>query len=127
MSSPFKTKEFLKLHRDWAKKLKKSGFEDIERKEGVLKTSSMENVRNLYTVEQFNIKEEYYRLAGQFLHEYKFKTQVDKRIWELHSEGVSVRNIIKKLKHRGITAYKDLVHGTIKQLAEEMKEYARNR
>jgi hypothetical protein len=126
-NSPFKTKDFKALQKKWEERLKKEGFEDIERKEGRLKSGSVENVRYLYTTEQFNIKEEYYRLAGQFLHEYKFKSSVERKIWELHSEGMSVRNIIKKLKHKGITAYKNLVHGTIVELADKMKTHARKR
>ena len=133
MSNQFKTKEFQELQTKWYKKLQQKGFNDIERTDkigkaaGRLKTDALENVSHSYSAHQFSIKEEYYRLAGQFLHEHKFKTQVEKKIWELHSEGVSVRNIIKKLRHRGVTAYKDLVHGTIKRLAKEMKEHARSR
>ncbi len=134
MSNQFKTKEFKALQIKWEAKLKKAGFKDLERKdrwgraEERLQTDTMENVANRgTTVEEFEATQDYYRIAGQFLHEHKFKTQVEKKIWELHAEGDSIRVIIKKLKHRGITAYKDLVQTTINRLADEMKDYARNR
>jgi len=128
-----KLTEFRELQRKWDEKLAKSGFVDIERKDRVgassrmLKTAALKNIVDQYTPEQFEIKQEYYRLAGQFLHDHKFKSGKDREIWRLHSEGVSIRNIIRHLKRRRMTAYKDLVHGTILRLAEEMKEYARNR
>lgn len=133
MSSPFKTKEFKDLEKKWYDKLEKKGFHDIERTDAVgresnrLKNDVIAHVLQTYTPEKFAIKEEYYRLAGQFLHEYKFKSENERTIWKMHSEGTSVRDIIKALKKKGVTAYKDLVHGTIKRLAEEMKTYARKR
>jgi len=127
MSTPFKTKEFASLQKTWYKKLAKEGFKDIERTDdvgkasGMLKNDVIKHVIQTYTPEKFAIKEEYYRLAAQFLYEHKFKSDKDRTIWRLHSEGVSVRDIVAALKKKGKTAYKDLVHGTIKRLAEEMK------
>jgi hypothetical protein len=131
MSNPFKTKEFKDLQKIWNKKLERSGFEDIERKDSVgarsgrLKTHALKNIVDNYTAEEFAVKEEYYRLAGQFLHEYKFKSDKDKTIWRMHSEGISYLDIIKALKKKGVTAYKDLVQKTIERLAEEMKNHVR--
>lgn len=133
VSSQFKTKQFKELENRWYKKLLEKGFKDIEQRDSKgksldrLKTGPLENVVNLYSVEQFQIKEEYYRVAGQFLHEHKFKTNTEKLIWKHHSDGVSIRNIIKFLKKKGVTAYKDLVQGIINRLAEEMKTHARKK
>ena len=130
-NSQFKTKEFAKLQKKWYSKLAEEGFSDIERQDKVgkaserLKTDVLENVMHDYTVEQFNIKKEYYVLAGQFLYDHKFKTQTEKKIWKMHSEGIGIRDIAKILKEEGKVAYKRLVHETIKELVEEMKEYAR--
>lgn len=127
MSSLFKTKEFKDLEKEWYDKLAKDGFKDLERQDRVgkkeerLKNGSVEIIQDRYTLEQFKIKEEYYRVAGQFLHNNKFKCSLDRLVWSLHSEGMSIRNIIKKLKKKGRTAYKDLIHGIIKRLADEMK------
>ena len=133
MSSPFKTKEFKELEQKWYSKLASKGFKDLERRdksgreEGRLKTDPLENIPHFYNVEQFQIKEEYYRMAGQFLHEYKFKTSIERTIWGMHTQGVSVRNIVKNLQAKGHTAYKDLVHGAIKRLAAEMKNNVRQK
>lgn len=127
----YKTKQFKELESRWYSKLKQSGFKDIERSDrvgkaaGLLVTGPLENILHSYDVNQFNIKEEYYRLAGQFLHEHKFDSKFEKTIWETHSQGISIENIIKALKLKGKTAYKDLVHGVIKKLASEMKTNAR--
>ena len=133
MSSPFKTREFKKLNKLWYGKLKKEGFQDIERqdkigaREGRLINSSLPHIIENYTVDQFEVKREYYRMAGQFLHEYKFKTALERIIWDMHTQGISVRNIVKKLQSKGHTAYKDLVHGAIKRLAAEMRTSVRKK
>jgi hypothetical protein len=133
MPNPFKSKEFRELEKKWYSKLSKKGFKDIERTDRVgkenqrLKTDVMENIMHFYTVDQFNIKQEYYRTAGLFLHEHKFKSAKEKKIWALHSEGLSIRDIIKLLKSKGQVAYKDLVQNTIKRLAAEMKKNVRER
>lgn len=131
MSNPFKTKEFKQQQDAWYKQLKQEGFADIERSDkvgkasGRLKTDALKNILQSYTPEQFAVKQDYYRLAGQFLHDYKFKSEKERTIWQMHSDGVSVRDIIKALKSKGMTAYKNLVHGTIMKLTEEMKNYVR--
>ncbi len=43
--------------------------------------------------------EEYYRMAGYFLHEYKFEYEIDRKIWELHAEGMGMREIAVALKN----------------------------
>lgn len=122
MSSNFKTKQFKKLQKHWYGRLAKEGFDDIERNDNSnLKTDALTNVLHLYSVDQFNIKEDYYRLAGQFLHEHKFDSDLERTIWYMHSEGISVVNIIKSLKAKKQVAYKDLIHGIVKKLANEMK------
>ena len=131
MSSPFKTKEFEKLQAVWYKKLSKKGFKDIERTDRVgkeenrLKTDATENIAHLYTIERFTAREDYYRAAGHFLYDYKFKTPKERYIWELHATGKSIREIVTILKSRRQKAYKDLVHAVIKRLTEEMKKYVR--
>jgi hypothetical protein len=103
-------KEFVELQEQWYKKLKDSGFDDIEKNETYLivnssskfnskrnQVGSMQNV-----IDGINSRTEYYRIAGHFLYDYKFANDLDKFIWELHSEGISVRNITLKLKEKGI-------------------------
>lgn len=119
MSSPFKTKEFLELNKKWQKKLKKSGFEDIEQDENSLKSWSMIFLLN-YEPITWKAKEDYYRLAAQMLQDYKFSSKTEKFIWEEHAKGTSIRSIVKLLKRKGIKTYKCKVHATIKNLVKEI-------
>lgn len=122
--SQFKTKEFLALKKKWDKKLKSDGFEDIEQDDGNLKLWSSHFFKARFNETLFGAKEEYYRLAGQFLHEHIFKEQKTKLIWQLHSEGISIRDIVKALKKRGFKAYKNAVHRVVQDLTEQMLKKA---
>lgn len=99
-----KTKNLKQLIKDWDQKLKDSGFKDIEdRKTGLLKhhggdisLSVMQNRVTGYTVGRGystiawkDSQAEYYRIAGQLLHEAEFKSPRHRLIWQLHSEGVT--------------------------------------
>lgn len=43
----------------------------------------------------------YYAMARQFFHHHRFASAVQKRIWELHSESVSVKRIESHLRREG--------------------------
>lgn len=115
--------EFKKLQAEWNKKLAASGFEDIEDSNGQLKGkwSGDSDIRNKYTELTYAAKERYYQLAGQFLNDYPFKTEKDRIIWEMHSEGISIRDIVKALKKRRFKVYRHLVHSRLKFLRSEMR------
>jgi len=53
---------------------------------------------------------DYYRLAGHFLwdHQWNNSTKGDRAIWELHCEGLSYREVAKKLNRKPSTVYKRL-------------------
>lgn len=112
--------DYQSLKEVWYKKLERSGFEDIEKDELNLKQySSRFNqdavVRNWYA------KREYYSMAGQFLHTYKFGSNLEKVIWEYHTESISVRNIAKLLNKTKVTkTNKDKVLAVITKLDKEM-------
>lgn len=97
VSKFYNTKEFLELNAKWSKKLEKSGFEDIEYPNGTLKLWTSYFFKTRYKENVYEAKEEYYRLANQFLHDYKFKTALDKKIWKYHASGMSQRLIDKKI------------------------------
>lgn len=129
-----KSKEFKSLQNTWYKKLKESGFNEIEQDEDRLKnwTSSRilkgKNIGNAWADIQVSreAREEYYRLAGQFLYEYKFKSALEKKIWTLHSTGMSFREIAKELRSTKFKCTKDTINRAIKPLAEEMLKIARS-
>jgi hypothetical protein len=114
--------EFKELQDLWYKKLADSGFEDIEQPDGNLKFWASHYFRVKYNATKEEGKQEYYRLAGQFLYDHKFKNKLERRIWELHSIGTPAPLIQEKLmgtrrkKHIGMTR----IHNTIRRLAKEM-------
>lgn len=121
--SKFNSKEFKKLQEIWYKKLKASGFEDIETDDDQLRVwHSTEFMKN-FNVDTFTAKESYYRLAGQFLHGHTFKNRVEKMIWDWHSQAVGVRGeggIHSRLKAKGITVGKDRIFAIILALSKLM-------
>lgn len=121
MRKPKKQLEFKELQKIWYDKLRKSGFEDIEQDETKLKTWSTELARDRRTV-SFRSKELYYYKANHFLHDYEFESNIEKVIWEYHSNNVSFRDISKILnavskKQRS----RMLIFRVIRRLQEEMK------
>ena len=91
-----KSESYEALRDKWYGKLKKSGFKDIENCDtGLLNDWSLRFSR---TDAAANVgRTVYYREAGQFFYSFPFANKVDKRIWELHSEAISIRNIVKIL------------------------------
>lgn len=117
------TKQFSKLKKIWDKKLKDSGFQDIEGDHDIVITSGVLSARRFFernTYDSFRNKERYYQLAGHFLHEHNFQTYLDKEIWRLHSEGLSYRDISEQIK----VLKKTQICKVVKTLKEQMlKKY----
>ena len=112
--------EFKKLQRKWYSKIAKKGFEDIEKDGDLLKEYHAYYIHAQYEETKDTAKAEYYRLAGGFLYTHKFKDQKSRAIWELHADGVSIRDIEKKLKSRKFKTYRDEIDHIIRDLAEIM-------
>ena len=119
------SKEFLKLQDKWYKKLEKSGFEDAEKK-GYLKWSFSQNMTRTSERDKVSVhenKEEYYRLAGHFLYDYKFENKKHEHIWQFHSEGKTLEEIqilLKKYRIKlAITQIKNAIH----KMRDEMFEF----
>jgi len=95
-------KSFKLLKAKWDKLLKKSGFEDIEKADGSLKSSTdSRTIAN--ALQEKEERETYYSLAREFLVTHKFEDGIEKQIWEQHCEGIGMTPIALKLK---ITRYK---------------------
>ena len=132
MAKPKKQPSLEELRKIWYKKLKRSGFEDIEINDYDIKNpgykySHMDR-RGQFTMDQARIywaaKHEYYYLANQFLHQYAFTSIRERNIWEYHSNGVSIREIVtilNKLPSRKKTN-RDTIWKTIRNLSKIMKE-----
>jgi hypothetical protein len=117
----FETKEFQKLNRQWKKKLKASGFKDIERNEHRL---------SMYSYEVFDaydpLTEDYYNKALNFLQSHTFQSDLDRFIWSLHANGRSVREISSELESSTIYGplSKSSVHERITKLEAQMLKRA---
>lgn len=101
-----------KLKAEWNKKLKDSGFEDIERADGTLKPEV--DYRSLDGTRGNGLKDarqEYDDIVQHFLNHGNFTNLVDYTVWKLHSEGMSYRDISNELK---LTFYR--VRSTVKKI-----------
>lgn len=106
MKKPRKTASLKEQQAYWYKVLKKEGFVDIEDTEtGALKSwaAQLESDGTPKKPKGVRIGEKpygiysslvwkesqatYYRMAGHFLHEHKFESVSDMRIWKKHAEG----------------------------------------
>lgn len=119
---PPKDKIFLSLQKIWYKKLKESGFDDIEQSEQRLKAWHSSFFKVHYNKVLYEAKEEYYNRACQFLYEYSFKNDKEKLIWEMHANGTSIEEITKVLLKKGFKTYKNFVHLTIQRLSKYILE-----
>lgn len=88
------------LQKLWYRKLKEDGFTDIEDTNSpreYLKTWHSSYFVHRHTPDSFQAQSDYYRRASQFLYEFPFKNRRERRIWALHSEGTSMREIADRL------------------------------
>jgi hypothetical protein len=123
---PRKTQSLEELTSIWYEKLKQKGFEDVEQDPDTLKRWASQYYSRRYDEKEFEDKEKYYQLAGQFLYEHKFKSSREQLIWQMHSEGEFIEDIVKAVqkrfrqgkRNRGCS--KDTVTKIIKELSEIM-------
>lgn len=117
------------LERERDKLLEGSGFEDIEKADGTLALPSdiTRHVRrpNMLSgpdlgMDRYANLEEYYRLAGHFLWEREWYSDLERRCWELHAEGASYTRIVRTMKREGHSIYRRRVHSLVSSLSAEM-------
>lgn len=121
MSSPFKTPEFKKLFKKWNKKLKDSGFEDAE---DFNLTVPLPYDWHNFRFKKFDpqVMEErqiHFQQARDMLNTFPFKNVTHKRIWELYSEGETLRAISKILNSKKYK--KSTVGNIINAIKKEMR------
>lgn len=102
-------RDFEELKAYWYQKLKDSGFKDAENSRGFLKDRHVDKFAKDHTKQEYEEKENYFRYAGQLLHDYEFPNSFEKRVWELHCTGLSLREIAFQLRNRGNQVNKDNV------------------
>lgn len=129
----YTSKEFLSLQKVWYNKLKGSGFQDIERMHPQLGSLTSHKV-SMYITQDYISKcfmkdpsvEEYYRLARHYLTHGSFSSSLDKRIFELFSEGHTGREIIKIVNREGYEIKHNAVFNRINSLKKKMLEFAKD-
>ncbi len=127
MSNPPKPKKtpFEILRDKWYRKLaKKTDFVDIEQDEDNLKQWSrgvFGRAHNRTYQGGWQARAEYYQLADRFLLEYKFETELQKVMWEYHSNGLTDREIARVLKKAKIKKASHVtVFNTLRKLKARM-------
>lgn len=118
---PPNSKEFLDLQAKWDKKLAKNGFTDIEQRDGRLKIHETTRFYNMSEIRKES-SEQYYRLASFFYHEHNFINEKQKLVWFYHSNGITIRDIVKKLRKQGYKAHRSTIHELIQKLLKLMYE-----
>lgn len=116
-----KTPNFEQLKAKWYKKLKSSGFEDIEQDDGNLRSWSSSFYRARRAPETLAAIEDYYRLAGHFLHEHEFASETERLIWEYHANGLSGKDISETLAKVKIKVATSTALAIIKRLEGIMR------
>ncbi len=109
------------LQAHWYRILKEQGFEDIEDTSSpkeFLKTWHSTWFKTHSSPESFKEKHRYYQARTYFATAYTFKDNKEERIWFLHSEGFSYREIAKQTSTK-----KDAVAKIIKTLTKTMRGY----
>lgn len=102
------TIRFKEIQEIWYEKLKSSEFNDIENENGLLK----QNAGNSYRTTNGTLiegKRRYYELLGHGLHDEEFRSEVDRLVIELRSEGRRIKDICEELERIGERRHTDTV------------------
>jgi DNA-binding NarL/FixJ family response regulator len=110
----YTTKDFKTLNKQWKKKLKDSGFEDIEY-DGPSSTNSeslkktIDATKNKWITRDST--EEFFSIAENFLWNGEFdkrKNSKQKKIFQMYVEGKIIREIAETLKLDECTIYRNI-------------------
>lgn len=129
--NPFQSPKFKKLQKEWYGRLKDEGFQDAETMRE--DTMTLKSWHSLYffsrygdSPEKIQMGKRYFDLASAFSHEYKFTSEIEKKVWSLFSEGTpcyqiyqilkitewKARMIIERIHREMMMKYMDEVHST---------------
>lgn len=93
-------REFIAVRDEWYNKLKQEGFKDIENnheENSYLHVWEKHYFTNVCKPEKIDENKSYYEAASDFLNSHPFTTDEEKTVWELHADGLSLRQTAKKL------------------------------
>jgi hypothetical protein len=88
------TAQFKALQKEWYSLLKETGFDDIEAgdKNGIIQPQVFVQDKT-----QSSGGLSYFEFCHQILREYRFKKEIHRTIFSLHTEGMSERDIVRHL------------------------------
>lgn len=95
----------------WYAKAKKAGFDDIEQNDERerLKKWHSGYLQSRYTPAAYEAKEQYFRLASHLLEHGAFDNKRHKRIWGMHADGATIKEIAKAVKTNETAVYQVIV------------------
>lgn len=94
----YRNKGFALLNRQWKKKLKESGFNDLEKSVHEYARLPLTIDINSATFKSREASEVYFDIASDHLRNGSFKSQVEREVWEHHSQGDTLSEIGHKMK-----------------------------
>lgn len=116
--------EFKTLEAKWYAKLINSGFEDIEdtrKPDRQLKSWHDQYFFDRHSAEKIVGTRTYYEMATRLLHTFPFKSPMHRRIWELHCDGKTEREIADAISTFKKPLKKSSVHNIIAKIAKAIK------
>lgn len=108
----------------WYDKLKKSGFKDIEHSDESMNSGRPRVFRGASAKAPVELQaiQDYYCMSYYFLNEYPFDSELDKVMWEYHSNGIAIRGIVKLINATQVEKTNRIrVWKTIQKLENIMK------
>ena len=114
----YESDEYKATQDEWYAKLKEEGFKDIEATESGIPLPAFRNKKGQNYENHFQFKQAYYSKAEDTLRmtDWSKLKPRDKDIWELHTQGLSVRAIAKQLK-----LWPNTVYRSIKRISNPVK------
>jgi len=116
--SRLKADKLIRLEQVWYKKLKQSGFEDIEDTSNHHRRLKSWHSFKYQNMDETNIQviKLYYERAIELLNSYRFLNWEHREIWKLHCDGFSERDIVIEFpKYK-----KSMVHYLIRKLRKQI-------
>ena len=105
MNTTFKTRAFYAIQKNWYKKLSQDGFSDIEQlmddgSIGLYTKNAVGVSGQKYDRVKLEEEQGYYLMAGKFLHDFTFESELERQIFECFSNGESIRGTMNKLSEQ---------------------------
>lgn len=101
----WRTKNFKNTYKEWNRKLQLSGFKDIEAElkgDRVLRQRATNCYRQATQLERES-RLEYFCFVGHLVHTTIFESELEKDVMFKHSEGLTIKEIVDDIKHKGIS------------------------